>query len=135
MNKQYGSVELALGLLMVAFALFFLFVLGLGVARSGIFPIHYTYSEGERTGVVYKLSHKGVVCKTYEGQMNLGGMATDGNGQAVPNTWHFSAVDPQVVKQINQAAESGRRVTLEYVEYLSGGLCTAPTNYVIRAVK
>ena len=32
------------------------------------------YSEGERTGVVQKLSYKGIVCKSYEGEQLLGGL-------------------------------------------------------------
>src|SRR5262245_59606988 len=48
-----------------------------------------TYSEGERVGVIVKFSHKGVIWKSWEGEMHLGGARAGGDG-AVPNLWHFS---------------------------------------------
>ena len=32
---------------------------------------NYSYSEGERAGVVQKFSKKGWVCKTWEGELNM----------------------------------------------------------------
>ena len=75
-------------------------------------PIHY--SDGDRTGVVVKLSKKGLIWKTWEGQMNLGAMSTDGGGMAVPSTFEFSVADENVVKQIQEAAKTGSRITLHY---------------------
>jgi hypothetical protein len=62
----------------------------------------FDYSDGSRVGVVTKLSRKGLICKTWEGQMNLGGMKTvtvtssDGKSsmdQTVPNTFDFTVED------------------------------------------
>ncbi len=75
-------------------------------------PIHY--SDGERTGIVVKLSKKGLIWKTWEGQMNLGAMSTDGGGMAVPSTFEFSVSDETVVHQIQEAAKTGSRITLHY---------------------
>jgi hypothetical protein len=33
---------------------------------------NYTYSEGNRAGVVVKFSKKGYLLKTYEGELNMG---------------------------------------------------------------
>ena len=33
------------------------------------FTLSYTYSAGDRAGYVQKLSHKGWVCKTWEGEL------------------------------------------------------------------
>lgn len=36
----------------------------------------WTYSEGTRAGQLIKFSEKGVVFKTYEGELNMGGLGT-----------------------------------------------------------
>ena len=35
---------------------------------------NYTYSDGKRAGLLVKFSKKGFVLKTYEGDLNLGGV-------------------------------------------------------------
>lgn len=97
---------------------------------GGAFP---NYSDGERSGTVYKISHKGMIWKSYEGEMNLGGMATDANGQATANTFKFSVRDPAVVEKINAASVSGKRVTLHYTQYLIKPV-KIDTEYVVNDV-
>jgi hypothetical protein len=98
---------------------------------GGAFP---HYSDGERTGVVYKISKKGFIWKSYEGEMNLGGMATDSNGQVVPNRFEFSVVDTEVAKRIEEASRTGKRVTLVYNQYGIKPISIS-TDYVITDVK
>lgn len=98
---------------------------------GGAFP---NYSEGERSGTVYKISHKGLVFKSYEGEMNLGGMAADANGQMVANTFRFSVKDPAIVEEINKATNNGKRVTLTYTQYFIAPI-KLETPYVIVGVK
>ena len=55
-----------------------------------VFICGITYSTGTRTGVVIKLSQKGVLFKTYEGELNLGGIS-EGDGTIMPTRlWNFS---------------------------------------------
>ncbi|HTG49819.1 MAG TPA: hypothetical protein VL915_04955, partial [Gemmatimonadales bacterium] len=64
-----------LGLLVIPLVLFTLYV---GLAFS------WSYSEGERAGVLQKFSRRGWVCKTNEGELALyivGGVA--------PQIWNF----------------------------------------------
>ena len=98
------------------------------VKITGI-PIHY--SDGDRTGVVVKLSKKGLIWKTWEGQMNLGSMSTDGNGVAVPSTFLFSVADDGVVKQIQAAAKNGARITLHYDQPLALPFSKGESGYLI----
>ena len=100
-----------------------------------VIPVHITYSEGERSGVVNKLSSKGWICKTWEGQLNLGGMASDANGIATVNTWEYSVSDPIVVQKLEDAASTGRRATLVYKQYFINGRCNGMTEYNIVDVK
>jgi hypothetical protein len=118
-------------------SIFFVIVilaLVIGVITSivgGAFP---HYSDGERTGVIYKISHKGFIWKSYEGAMNLGGMATDSNGQVVPNRFEFSVIDTEVAKRIEEASRSGKRVTLVYNQYGIKPIKIS-TDYVVTDVK
>lgn len=98
---------------------------------GGAFP---NYSEGERSGTVYKISKKGLLFKSYEGEMNLGGMAADANGQMVANSFKFSVKDPAIVEQINAASNSGKRVTLTYTQYFIKPI-KLDTQYVVVGVK
>jgi hypothetical protein len=77
-----------------------------------------SYSDGDRVGVVTKLSHRGLSMKSWEGQLNVGSTSTDGNGVAVPTTWAFSVEDEAVVQRLKEVAQTGQRATLHYHQYL-----------------
>ena len=76
------------------------------------------YSEGHRAGIIMKVSKKGTIFKTWEGQMNLetfGAIKTD---NIVSETFSFSIEkgNPELIDQLNAAALSGDRINLEYKE-------------------
>lgn len=78
------------------------------------------YSEGERTGTVYKLSRKGLVFKSWEGEMLLGGARQTDQG-AVANVWAFTIVDPRLVKVVSEAQDSGAPMTAHYIQWFNSG--------------
>jgi len=96
------------------------------------------YSEGERVGVVTKLSKKGIWWKSWEGQLNQGGIRfdTDANGKevAVPNVMKFNVQDPATLKVLLDALESGKRVKVSYSEWLAEPV-TIESSYVVTAAK
>lgn len=95
------------------------------------------FSDGGRSGVVVKLSHKGLIWKSWEGEMLTGGMAKDSEGTMVPAKWRFSlpkGADPKTVKAIQDAATSGERVTLTYREWLIKPIIQS-TGYTVTAVE
>lgn len=69
--------------------------------------VSWSYSAGERAGWVQKLSRKGWVCKTWEGEMAMVSMPG-----ASTEKFAFTVMDDDVVEQINKLM--GRRVTLHY---------------------
>jgi hypothetical protein len=79
------------------------------------------YSEGTRTGTITKFSNKGLIWKSYEGEMNLGGMrsVTDdkGNASMVPNVWEFHASDA-MAPRVTEAQKSGRPVSIAYRQWV-----------------
>jgi hypothetical protein len=58
-----------------------------------------TYSDVSRSGVLTKISRKGYIFKTYEGDLNIGGF-NDGNGTIMPNSiFKFSVHDQPTYKK------------------------------------
>ena len=75
-----------------------------------LFMLSWSYSEGERAGVLQKFSRRGWVCKTNEGELAMyvvGGVA--------PQIWNFSARDKTVAGELHKAV--GRQVRLHYTEH------------------
>lgn len=91
--------------------------------------LQFNYSEGERAGYVQKFSHKGWICKTWEGELamvNLPG--------AMPEIFRFSVRDDAVAARANQTL--GRRVRLHYEQHK--GLptsCFGETEYFVTMVE
>jgi hypothetical protein len=71
--------------------------------------LHWSYSSGERAGWVQKLSNKGWICKTWEGELALVSIP----GGPVEK-FAFTVTDDDVVSKINQVI--GKRVALHYEE-------------------
>jgi len=92
------------------------------------------YSNGSRVGVVTKLSEKGVIWKSWEGELNLGGVrqGTDANGNSsvVPNIFEFNA-DPSVVSKLQEAMRTGKRVELVYRQWLIAPLSISNDHVII----
>jgi hypothetical protein len=77
------------------------------------------YGDGDRAGTVIKLSRKGVLFKTYEGQLNMGMGIHDSSADiAVSNVWSFSvsASDSSALKALDSALMTGKRAKLHYRE-------------------
>ena len=75
------------------------------------FTLWWSYSDGDRAGVLQKFSRKGWVCKTWEGELALyvvGGVA--------PEIWNFSVRDEAVAKEL--AGLVGERVRVHYTEHV-----------------
>lgn len=104
-----------------------LFVLGWGYVIVG----SWTYSEGERTGIVTKFSHKGMFVKSWEGELNIGGLEQGGIAQV----WRFTVDEPQMVEAVQQAQRSGERVTLKYRQQFQQQSWKGMTDYFIVGVE
>lgn len=97
------------------------------------------YSSGERVGVISKFSSKGLFCKSWEGELSMGGFrnstASDGSSQVVANIFEFSVIDPRVVEEVEAALRDGDRVAMKYEQKLLPGFCERSTGYVITGVE
>lgn len=91
--------------------------------------LHFTYSTGERAGYVQKISRKGWVCKTWEGELAMSTFP----GTA-PQIFTFSVRDDAVAQKIEMAA--GLRVALRYEQHKGVPTsCFAETEYFITSVR
>jgi hypothetical protein len=91
--------------------------------------LSWSYSTGERAGYLQKLSSKGWICKTWEGEQSL--VSLPG---ATPEKFLFTVRDDAVVAQLNAAM--GKRVLLNYEQHK--GLptsCFGETEYFVTSMK
>lgn len=91
-------------------------VLAVGVL---LFLYFATYSKGIRAGVVLKVSERGAVFKTFEGQldiMSFGAIKKADN--QLTQTFEFSVYrnDEELIKDLENAALNGERVNIRYEE-------------------
>ncbi len=94
-----------------------------------LFTLHWSYSEGERAGILQKFSRRGWVFKTYEGELAMSIVPG-----VTPTIWDFSVRDPLVAQQLTAAL--GKRVALHYTEHRGVPTrCFAETPYFVDAVR
>ena len=91
--------------------------------------LHYAYSSGERTGYIQKISKKGWICKTWEGELAM----TTVPGTA-PQIFQFSVRDDAMARKIMEAA--GQRVALFYEQHKGvPSSCFGETEYFITGAR
>lgn len=91
--------------------------------------LNWSYSEGYRTGWVQKISRKGWLCKTWEGELAMSNVPG-----SMPELFHFSVRDDSIANEINAA--SGKRVTLTYQEHKGiPTSCFGDTPYFVTAIR
>lgn len=115
-------------------ALIAIVVLFIGVM---LFVYYATFSEGVESGVVVKISKKGMMFKTYEGQLNrqtFGGSKDEGN--QLNEVWTFSVESDSedVHKALEDVSLSGERVSLQYVQRYARLPWRGDTRYFVQKV-
>lgn len=94
-----------------------------------LITLTFSYSDGDRVGYVQKFSHKGWVCRTWEGELAM----TPVPG-AAPEIFTFTVRDANVVKQIHDA--EGKKIALHYKEKKGiPSSCFGDTRYFISEMR
>ena len=89
------------------------------------FALTWSFSRGERTGYIQKLSKSGWICKTWEGEMAMVTMPG-----AIPEKFLFSIRDEEIARRVNKLA--GKRVALVYEQHKGvPTTCFGDTEYFI----
>ncbi|MBP9211002.1 MAG: hypothetical protein KBF37_11855 [Saprospiraceae bacterium] len=101
-----------------------------------LFLIFADYSEGSRTGYVTKISHKGYVFKTYEGELNFGFFGGSiAQGQPSENLWRFSVTNRKVATEVEDASKLGQKVTLYYKQKYVKITLRGETEYLVYKIE
>lgn len=114
--------------IMIGVVSFIVIVIG-GFAGYVWLALHWSYSQGERAGYVQKFSHKGWLCKTWEGELTM--MPVAGS---IPEKFLFSVRDDAVARSINNSM--GKKVNLSYAQHKGVPTsCFGETEYYVESVK
>lgn len=101
----------------------------LGIAGFTWLTLHYSYSSGERAGFVQKLSKKGYLCKTWEGELAMISMPG-----TLSEKFSFTVPDDAVAAKLNNNLT--KRVTLHYEQHLwIPSSCFGDTEYFVTDMK
>ena len=88
----------------------------------------YTYALGERAGYVQKISKKGWICKTWEGELAMANLPG-----TMPQIFSFTVRNDSIAKVIEQNA--GKQVSLTYDQHRGVPTsCFGDTEYFIIGV-
>lgn len=103
-------------------------LIGVGALWT-LITLTFSYSDGDRVGYVQKFSHKGWICRTWEGELAM----TPVPG-AAPEIFYFTVRDEAVVKRIKDA--EGKKVALYYKEKRGiPSSCFGDTHHFINDVR
>jgi hypothetical protein len=91
--------------------------------------LSFSYSKGDRAGYQQKISQKGWLCKTWEGELAM--TALPG---AAPEIFTYTVRDDAVAQQLT--ALQGRRVSITYEEHrFVPTSCFGETPYFVQSVR
>jgi hypothetical protein len=95
------------------------------------------YDEGVRAGNVLRISKKGMLFKTYEGQLNLQTFGALKGANPIMESFDFSVEsdEDQILKDLEAVALSGERVNLHYVKRYATFPWRGDTKYFITKVE
>jgi hypothetical protein len=101
----------------------------LGLAGFTWVTLHWSYSEGERAGYVQKLSRRGWLCKTWEGEMAMVTMPG-----TVAEKFAFTVREPAIAAKLD--ASVGKRMALHYEQHKwIPSSCFGDTEYFVTEVR
>ena len=111
-----------------------IFILLIGLIALAYFGI---YDEGIRAGNVVRISKKGIIFKTYEGQLNLQSFGALKGASPFAETFDFSVANnkTEVIKELEAVALTGERVNLHYIKRYNVFPWRGDTKYFITSVE
>jgi hypothetical protein len=99
------------------------------LAAWTMIALSYTYSRGDRAGYIQKLSKKGWICKTWEGELAMVNVPG-----AMQERFAFTVRSDSLAAAMN--GMMGSQVSITYEEHRGvPGTCFGETNYYVSAVR
>jgi len=93
----------------------------------------YTYSEGYRAGLLQKFSSKGMIFKTYEGEMILSSVSSNRDVALASEKFLFTMVNKELVRQFDTL--QGSMVIVHYKQKNGRLPWQGDTPYLVDSVK
>ena len=91
--------------------------------------LSWSYSTGERAGLMQKVSRKGWLCKTWEGELLLTSMPG-----AIPEKFEFSVLDDELANQLME--HTGQKLVLTYAQHKGvPTTCFGDTEYFVEKMQ
>lgn len=94
---------------------------------------NFTRSSGSRAGVLITFNQEGYLFKTYEGELNLGGINALPGNTIANNMWKFSVRDANVASKLDTL--QGKKVRLQYKEKAKNFFWQGQTNFFVDGVE
>jgi len=94
---------------------------------------YFTYSDGERFGLLQKFSRKGNIFKTYEGEMILSSVRGNTNVTIASEKFYFSVGDKIIADQLMRL--QGRNVTVHYKQKNGTLPWRGESEYIVDSVR
>lgn len=109
-------------------------ILSLGFASSASADC---YSSGVRQGDIQKFSQKGLINKSWEGEMVQEGIRGKGvgSGRSLTNIWKFSVTNASVAAKLEEASFGGKSVVVKYCQSAIRNPLTQDTPYEVTDVR
>jgi len=93
---------------------------------------YFTFSEGNRAGLLQKFSYRGQIFKTWEGEMVLSSVTSNQNVALASEKFMFSVKDKNVAEKLSHL--EGSLITVHYMEKNGRLFWNGDTNYYVDSV-
>jgi hypothetical protein len=110
-----------------------LFLIAVIVAIFIYWKYFYTYSEGYRAGLLQKFSSKGMLFKTYEGEMILSSVSSNNNVALASEKFLFTMTNKNLVRQFDTL--QGNMVIVHYRQKNGRLPWQGDTSYLVDSVR
>lgn len=103
------------------------------IVGLGYFKYGFTYSKGYRAGLLQKFSEKGVIFKTYEGEIILSSVQSTANVALASEKFFFSVDDVEIARKME--VNQGKSVVVHYKEKNGALPWRGDSNYIVDSVR
>ena len=110
-----------------------LYILLIALVILVYFRYFYTYSEGYRAGLLQKFSSKGVIFKTYEGEMILSSISSNRDVPLASEKFLFTLTNKDLARQFDTI--QGDMVIVHYTEKMGRLFWRGDSRYLVDSVR
>ena len=119
------------------YSIVILTILALIIGGAGYYFVFGSYSEGNRSGRLINVTKRGFIFKTYEGELDMGGISTmrqPAGKTGITSVWNFSvnSNNEELIDQLQRLG--GHNVQLRYEERFFRLIWEGETKYFVTGV-